>query len=178
MFNQRSSWLRWVLGVTILVSIVGCDQATKELATKSLQDQVPHTYLSNTVRLEYALNPGGFLSVGASLPSAFRKWVFVGINSILLTAVAVFLVIKRRMHLMMFVSFTSILAGGIGNLIDRVNNAGQVIDFINVGVGPLRTGVFNVADVGVTGGVVALFIMNLTAAFSGREGPESGTPVT
>ena len=43
----------------------------------------------------------------------------------------------------------------MGNLIDRVVNNGLVIDFINLGVGPVRTGIFNVADIGVTFGAIA-----------------------
>jgi signal peptidase II len=42
--------------------------------------------------------------------------------------------------------------GGLGNLIDRVFNAGAVTDFVVVGVGPLRTGVFNWADVLIMAG--------------------------
>ena len=41
----------------------------------------------------------------------------------------------------LFVSLAYILAGGVGNLIDRVFNDGLVTDFLNIGVGPLRTGI-------------------------------------
>jgi len=44
----------------------------------------------------------------------------------------------------------------MGNLIDRVWNNGLVTDFINVGIGPVRTGVFNVADLAVTFGAIAV----------------------
>ena len=47
-----------------------------------------------------------------------------------------------------------IIGGGAGNLIDRIQYDGVVIDFLNVGVGPVRTGVFNVADVAVIAGVL------------------------
>jgi signal peptidase II len=40
------------------------------------------------------------------------------------------------------------VAGGISNWIDRATN-GSVVDFLNIGVGWLRTGVFNVADVAI-----------------------------
>jgi signal peptidase II len=51
------------------------------------------------------------------------------------------------------------LGGGIGNLIDRVVHNGLVTDFINVGMGPLRTGIFNVADVAVMGSGIALMFL-------------------
>jgi signal peptidase II len=43
-------------------------------------------------------------------------------------------------------SLTLIFSGGISNLYDRVLNNDAVIDFLNVGIGSLRTGIFNVAD--------------------------------
>ncbi|WP_419661036.1 signal peptidase II (lipoprotein signal peptidase) domain protein [Desulfosarcina variabilis str. Montpellier] len=46
---------------------------------------------------------------------------------------------------------------GIGNLIDRILHNGFVMDFLNVGIGPLRTGIFNVADVAIMGGAALLF---------------------
>ena len=55
-----------------------------------------------------------------------------------------------------------ILGGAIGNLIDRVY-AGQVIDFLDVGIGVHRWPVFNVADMGVSVGAVFLLIYLMRA---------------
>ena len=49
-----------------------------------------------------------------------------------------------------------LFAGGVGNLIDRVTSGGSVVDFINLGIGPVRTGIFNIADVAITVGVLVL----------------------
>ena len=46
-----------------------------------------------------------------------------------------------------------IIGGGLGNLIDRILNQGAVIDFMNIGIGPIRTGVFNVADLAILAGI-------------------------
>ena len=48
--------------------------------------------------------------------------------------------------------------GGVGNLIDRVLFENGVIDFLNVGIGNLRTGIFNVADMAIMTGVVGFFV--------------------
>jgi signal peptidase II len=50
---------------------------------------------------------------------------------------------------------TLLAAGGASNWADRVVH-GRVIDFMNVGIGPLRTGIFNVADVAIMLGVALL----------------------
>lgn len=52
-----------------------------------------------------------------------------------------------------------IIAGGLGNLTDRALNNGAVIDFMNIGVGSLRTGIFNIADVAIMVGVGVLMFL-------------------
>jgi len=49
-----------------------------------------------------------------------------------------------------------IWAGGASNLMDRLAR-GSVVDFLNVGIGPVRTGIFNIADLAVAIGIVLLF---------------------
>jgi signal peptidase II len=56
------------------------------------------------------------------------------------------------------VALAAIGAGGAGNLIDRVRFDGAVTDFLNLGLGSLRTGIFNVADTLVMLGALVLLI--------------------
>ncbi len=171
---QHSTRIRFIFVVLILFLCVGCDQATKTVATRVLKDSPPRSFLAGTVRLEYALNPGGFLSLGRNMSDDVRKWVFIGINSCVLLGLCAFLVLKRSVSVPLFASITFILAGGIGNLIDRVWRDGLVIDFINLGVGPIRTGIFNVADVAVTFGVIAIGYLSIRRNIGNRkEAPKS-----
>jgi signal peptidase II len=48
------------------------------------------------------------------------------------------------------------VGGGLGNLIDRLRFDGAVIDYIRIGIGRLRTGVFNLADVALIIGLVLI----------------------
>lgn len=57
------------------------------------------------------------------------------------------------------IALSLIASGGIGNWIDRLTNDGRVTDFLNVGIGNLRTGVFNVADMVLMAGV-ALYLLD------------------
>lgn len=59
------------------------------------------------------------------------------------------------------VAWSLVLSGGLGNLVDRIMNDGRVIDFMNIGIGGFRTGIFNVADVCITVGVVLLVLQAL-----------------
>jgi len=63
-------------------------------------------------------------------------------------------------------------SGGLGNLLDRIMNDGRVIDFMNLGIGTLRTAIFNVADVCITTGVVLLLVELLRE----RTQPTTGWP--
>lgn len=172
MNRNETSRIKILLILGILSCCIGCDQATKSLATQTLQHSRPHSFLADTVRLEYALNPGGFLSLGSTLPDEFRRWIFIGANLCMLFALAAFLCLKRDLSLAIFTSLAFILAGGIGNLIDRIGNHGLVTDFINVGIGPLRTGVFNVADMAVLFGAIAVGYL----AFQSDLTSSTGTP--
>lgn len=144
-----------VAGV-LLVSCIGCDQATKQLAVCTLQGAPPQSFFADTFRLEFALNPGGFLSLGSQLPDSARQAIFIGLNACMMLGMGGYLLLKRNLPWLLFTSITLILAGGIGNLIDRIGNGGLVIDFLNLGIGPLRTGVFNVADIAVTAGAISI----------------------
>jgi signal peptidase II len=163
---------RLMLVALILSSCIGCDRATKYIATQSLKDFPPQTFLAGTVRLEYALNPGGFLSLGGNLPENWRQWLFISCNVCTMTAIAGYLIVRRNIDWPLAIALSCILAGGVGNLIDRVSNNGLVTDFINVGIGPLRTGIFNVADMAVMFGGLA--VVYLTSSKSSADIPATG----
>lgn len=151
---------RFAVLIAVLFICVGCDQATKSVAQEQLVGRGRITYLNDTVRLEYAENPGAFLSLGASLPAETQRGVFIGLVTLLLLGMLIYALIEAdKMHVMMLVAFALFIGGGLGNLIDRVINDGRVIDFMNVGVGGLRTGVFNVADMAIMAavGLIAIF---------------------
>ncbi len=158
---QRLTRYRFIFAILILFLCIGCDRATKSIATRMLKDSPPRSFLAGTVRFEYALNPGGFLSLGSNVPDELRKWVFIGFNSCLLLGLCAFLILKHGVSFALFASIAFILAGGIGNLIDRVWSHGLVTDFINLGIGSIRTGVFNVADIAVTCGVIAIGYLSI-----------------
>ena len=149
---------RLLLAVLVLSSCIGCDRATKRIATETLRHAPRQSYLGDTIRLEYAMNPGGFLGLGSRLPDSTRYWLFIGLNSLLMLLVVGFLFVRWSVSLVAFISGAYVLAGGIGNLIDRATQDGLVTDFINVGIGPIRSGIFNVADVAVTFGAIAFII--------------------
>lgn len=156
MSSTVSKVTRYSLLLTCLLFCVGCDQVTKKIAVDNLKFEKPVTYLNNTFRMEYAENTGAFLSVGSRLSEPVRFFMLVIANSAFLIIVAGMLIFRWQMPLIQFIALSLLLAGGIGNLIDRVCREGIVIDFLNIGIGPLRTGIFNVADMAITGGALLM----------------------
>lgn len=148
---------RSVLVVFLLIVCVGCDQLTKDAAHQYLTFQPPHSWFYDTVRLQYAENTGAFLSFGGEFSERVRVLLFQVFPALCLFALTMVLVIQP-IPLTTVVAWSLVLSGGLGNLVDRIMNDGRVIDFMNIGIGSLRTGIFNVADVCITVGVSLLVI--------------------
>jgi signal peptidase II len=148
---------RALLVFSVLFSCVGCDQVTKNLARQCLAESEVLSFLNDIFRLQYTENPGGFLSLGADIPENLKYWVFTIFVGFFLAAILVFLIRSRGMSKAQRIAASLLLGGGVGNLVDRIFNEGRVIDFMNLGIGSLRTGVFNVADIAIIVGGVWLF---------------------
>jgi signal peptidase II len=138
--------------LALAASTVGCDRVTKHLATDWLAGSPPRSYLGDTLRLMYAENTGGFLSLGAGLPAGARTAVFTIATAVILVGLVAF-AIRRAASGYRLAALAFFVAGGASNWLDRALR-GSVVDFLNVGVGPIRTGVFNVADMAIMLGAV------------------------
>jgi signal peptidase II len=144
---------RFVLLIAIATTI-GCDRVTKHVAATLLSETPSRSFLADTVRLEYTENTGAFLGLGADWPLAVRTAIFGVGNAVLLLALAV-VAVRGRWPRRALIGVALFIAGGASNLLDRATD-GMVIDFMNVGIGPLRTGIFNVADLAIVLGAVIL----------------------
>src|SRR5580704_16666790 len=149
---------RCALVALVLISCVGCDQIAKSAARFYLPGTGVHSYLSDTLRLEYAQNPGAFLSLGESLTAAVRyDGLILGVGAFVLGLLA-WAMTSTRLSWLQRVALAAMGAGGGSNLIDRLRFDGTVTDFLNLGLGSLRTGIFNVADAILMLGAVVLLI--------------------
>lgn len=148
------------LVLLLVISIIAVDLATKAWAERSLADEPTIHLLGDTVRIGFVLNAGVFLSLGHGLSPNLRFWLFVvGVSAVL--AVLLGVTFKDpRFRRGEVVAVAAIVGGGLGNLCDRVQ-LGVVRDFLNVGIGPVRTGIFNVADMAITFGGIALIALEI-----------------
>jgi signal peptidase II len=149
---------RLLLAALVIVAFVGCDQATKAIARQELASGPPISLLGGAVRFQYAENPGAFLSLGAGLSPEWRFVLGVVVSGAALAALAIFILRSTSLARVQRIGLGLVVAGGLGNLVDRLANDGRVVDFVSLGVGPLRTGIFNVADMAITAGIVVVLV--------------------
>ena len=101
------------------------------------------------------------MSLGALMPARWRTAAFTVGAGVGLAAILFYALLAARAGFAQVLGLSLVCGGGVGNLIDRVARDGLVRDFLNVGVGPLRTGIFNLADVALMAGCVLLMIREL-----------------
>ena len=170
--TQRTQ--RRIIVVLIPVLIILLDQLSKRVARQRLIGLPGREYAGGLLRIEYAENPGAFLSLGANLPDNLRFVIFTVFVIALLIGLAVF---AWRMSddtpMLVVVAIALVIGGGVSNLIDRLINDGRVVDFMQLSWGPLHTGVFNVADVAIMFGLGLMLLSLLTQSRQSQPQPDT-----
>ena len=140
---------RTLIVVLTSLACVGCDQTTKLAARSFLPTTEVKSLLGDTIRLQLAANSGAFLGLGDGLSAGWRQGLLsVGVGCMLL-AVLWYALVARSLKPPWVLALALMFGGGVSNLLDRILYGGYVVDFINLGVGPVRTGIFNVADMAI-----------------------------
>jgi signal peptidase II len=139
--------------VTALVTVV-LDLVTKLIAEATLLRTPGISVVGDWFQLRLVYNPGAAFGLHVG---PYSRWIFV------VALVAVFVLARMSRSSPSTDRFRQValglVAGGAaGNLLDRVRSARGVVDFLDVGIGALRWPTFNVADIAVSCGAIALAI--------------------
>jgi signal peptidase II len=139
----------------VFVLLSGChsDLYTKQMARETLQDQPSVSLISGYLDLRYSENDGVAFSFLENVDESVRKPALASLQ-IFLSLVLGFLIFRwRDKPLTALLPFTLILAGAVGNAIDRVR-FGHVVDFIHFHIqNSFSWPVFNVADILISAGL-------------------------
>ncbi|MDX2192129.1 MAG: signal peptidase II [Gemmatimonadales bacterium] len=133
--------------------VIGLDLVTKFAAEAGLTGRPPLEIVGDWFRLALVYNQGA--AFGLSL-GPFSRWIFFGF------AVVACVVLERLSRQadpgdkVRQLALGLVAGGAFGNLVDRVRSARGVVDFLDVGIGALRWPTFNVADIAVSCGAIAL----------------------
>ncbi len=142
--------------VPVLLACIGSDQLTKWLAVRYLAPASPLSFFFDTLRLSYVENSGGFLGLLGGLPEDLRFLLLTcGVAGLVIPGLLAILW-STTLRLSTAILAILVLGGGLSNLVDRLVNDGKVIDFLNIGFGGFRSGIFNLADVWIFFGSFAL----------------------
>jgi signal peptidase II len=179
---------RLAIGLIMAVSaavLVSADQWTKALAASRLAGRGTVRLLGDFAVLVFARNSGAFLSLGSGLPPVPRTILLVVFPVAALALLAWAILARgprrdgtapRRAGAVELAVVALIAAGGIGNLIDRIL-FGSVRDFLNFGIGGLRTGIMNLADLYILAALVVAVVAagrrGLGRDRSGPSGPSA-----
>jgi signal peptidase II len=166
--TERDAW-RWnaLLLATTAVVLYIADQVTKALVVASLAHGERVDVIGDLVQLWHVRNTGAAFSL---FPGA--TWLFIPMHLVAVVMVAYFHRQFRHRGPWIHIVLGAILAGGLGNLTDRVR-LGYVVDFVSVGIGDVRWPAFNVADPSLVLGIIAL-VGYLTFVDGRRPGTDDG----
>ncbi|HSG27292.1 MAG TPA: signal peptidase II, partial [Candidatus Krumholzibacterium sp.] len=135
---------------TVAALVVILDQASKRLIWETFRHTGGTELLGDFLRITLSKNTGAVMG----LLSGYR-WILLTATGLSIVALVYFAYRMRYAPLTKRLCLGLILGGAFGNLIDRVST-GEVIDFIDMGIGSYRWPTYNVADIAVSVGAVIL----------------------
>lgn len=152
---MKSKKINFLMIITIIAILL--DQLIKIIIKSKIFNSsiilIPHV-----LNLTYVQNTGAAFEIGSDSTS-----MFVAVNVVIIGLITYFIFSKKEeLSKLILIALHLVLAGGIGNLIDRIAR-GFVIDYIDIS--PLiKYPVFNLADIFVVIGclIIAVFLVKDT----------------
>jgi signal peptidase II len=147
--GAESRRLFWVAALALVVG----DFTTKRLAEQTLLPFPPVEVVGEWVQLRLVYNQGA--AFGLHL-GPWSRWIFLGVAVLAIVLLYRLARSSPARDWMRQASCALVAGGAAGNLVDRIRSAQGVVDFIDIGVGATRWPTFNMADMGVSVGAIAL----------------------
>lgn len=163
------------LFITLLIIFnIAIDQISKVIVrTKMIKGREGEIdVIGDYFQLIWVENKGAFLGLGSDMNETLRILLLLILPILVLGYVVYYIVKNTELDRLSLIAFCCIIGGGIANVFDRIA-FGEVTDFFFIRVTDLiRTGIFNVADLSVTTGMIML----LLSGFLNRKKNETVKP--
>lgn len=158
-----------------ILGIVALDLVTK-FAAEDVLTRRPIPVIGDYVVLRLVYNQCAAFGLCLG-PPEYSRWIFLALALLALVVLGSMVRHTPDSDRMRIFVLALLVAGAIGNVLDRLRSAQGVVDFIEVGVGSYRWPTFNVADSAITVGAIALAISLWLEgrAQSGGAAKEAGT---
>jgi signal peptidase II len=149
-----------ILFLAITVLVVLLDQMTKAWILATLRLQEGFAVVGGLFNIIHVRNPGAAFGFLAGAPPLFRYIFFMSVTAAAILLIFHYLRVSRIQESSLILALALILAGAVGNLIDRVR-FGEVVDFLDVYIGSYHWPAFNVADSAISVGAAILIMVLL-----------------
>ena len=147
-----------ILFLAVIVLVVLLDQLSKAWIIATLRLHEGFSVIDGFFNVVHVRNPGAAFGFLAAAPPLFRYIFFIAVTLAAILLILHYLRVNRIEETYLVSALSLILAGAVGNLIDRVRY-GEVVDFIDVFVGNHHWPAFNVADSAITVGAACLMVI-------------------
>jgi len=158
---------KYVLMLATAGAIILLDQLTKAWIMTTLRVHEGFPVIDRFFNIVHVRNPGAAFGFLAGASPAFRSVFFIAVTAAAILIILQYLRKARVEEHSLIVALALIVAGAVGNLIDRVR-FGEVVDFLDVYIGTYHWPAFNVADSAITCGAILLAMILLRR----KDGPE------
>lgn len=140
----------------MIAANIAIDQISKIIVRAEIETNRVIELIGDTFIMTKVENTGAFLGMGSDL-SPTMKWIFLLIlPALVLGGVTYYILTTKNVDRLSLVAFCCVIGGGAANVFDRFVY-GSVTDFLHIDLGGVfRTGIFNVADMSVTFGMILL----------------------
>ncbi len=147
---------RNVFIVLLIVFNIAIDQITKVLVRANINLGEIIELIGDKFILTNVYNKGAFLGMGSDMNPTLRMIFLLILPTIVLIYVTYYIIKTKELDRLSLIAFCCIIGGGIANVFDRIV-FGKVTDFFFIDLGGVfKTGIFNVADISVTTGMIML----------------------
>tara|TARA_B110000003_G_scaffold121408_1_gene123777 strand:+ start:545 stop:1033 length:489 start_codon:yes stop_codon:yes gene_type:complete len=155
MLNKKSRYLL----ITILVFLsIAFDQISKIWVRNNFESYSEKSIIGDVFTLIKVENTGAFLGMGSELSEIPRILLLIILPVIVLISITLYTYIDKSLDKLSIIGFSLIIGGGIANIFDRIV-FGSVTDFLYINLGGIfKTGIFNIADLSVTTGMIIILI--------------------
>ena len=155
MLNKKSRYLL----ITILVFLsIAFDQISKIWVRNNFESYSEKSIIGDVFTLIKVENTGVFLGMGSELSEIPRILLLIILPVIVLISITLYTYIDKSLDKLSIIGFSLIIGGGIANIFDRIV-FGSVTDFLYINLGGIfKTGIFNIADLSVTTGMILILI--------------------
>ena len=144
--------------ITIIVLFgIAFDQISKVWVRNNFESYIETSIVGDIFTLIKVENTGAFLGMGSELPETLRVLLLIVLPVIVLVGITVYTYLEKSLDKTSIIGFSLIIGGGIGNIFDRIVY-GSVTDFLYLNFEFFKTGIFNIADLSVTIGMILILI--------------------